>query len=530
MLHEGTFNWNQEKLRLLELLVCSMGPALRARVAWSNNRTGNKPADCVDSQCKVLADKTNSNNLMALRRRRNMAIPQPNLSSQQKTCVYKLGNNAETPDLPPQERLALYNFEVDENEPLPKKKSKYRRKVRRRKKVDLSDTLYDKYTQAVTVKKHLKSGEKWAVLQKKQASSPVTCHEKITMENKGNILVADPNFTNVTHHDFDSQHNMAEESKENVSVAYAHNGSMTYLDSDSQMRTATENTDGTVADRAYTCQKISVIQNKPTTMMTGNKEIAGVAGSHLSICKSLAEGSEPSCSVSESAPSQVSSSCRQSLLFSPIERCPLRQNTFMTVRWSGRSQGTRGIQSVDDFTVDNYFGFDEESEDDLHLSLSPVKMAPESKPVSSVPFAVSSTPNLKPTFTRPEAMSMNLMQSRAQTAALVSLHSTTASEHSLASDVEPPDIHDPSPPALFEDKSDPVTHFMKQPRRSYERPMRSRRESHSEEESLREDETCNRKRSKRSKKATAEEKIMKKWAANVSAQFDEIENFELYVE
>lgn len=443
-----------------------MGPVLRARVARSSNRTGTKPADCVDSRCKVLADKTNSNNLMALRKRRNMAIPQPNLSSQQKTCVYKLGNNAETQDLPPQERLAIYNFEVDENEPLPKKKSKYRRKVRRRKKVNLSDTLDDKYTQAV--KKHLKSGEKWAVvLQKKQANSLVICHEKITLENKGNVLMADPSFTDVTHHDSDSKHNMAEESKGNVSVAHAHSGSMTYLDSDSQVRTATENTDGTVADSTYTCQKISVTHNRPTNMMTGNKEIAGVAGSHLSIyrisdiCTSLAEGSEPSCSVSESEPSQVSSSCRKSLLFSPIEKCPLRQNTFMTVRWSGRSKGTRDIQSVENFTVDNYFGFDEESEDDLHLSLTPVKMAPESKPVSSVPFAVSSTPNLKPTFTRPEDMSMNLVQSRAQTTPLISVHSTTASEHSLASDVEPPDIHDPSPPALFVDKSDPVTHFMK---------------------------------------------------------------------
>lgn len=448
-----------------------MGPALRARVARSSNRTGNKPADCVDSRCKVLADKTNSNNHMALRRRRNVAIPQPNLSSEQKPSVYKLGNNAEKQDLPPQERLALYNFEVDENEPLPKKKSKYRRKVRHRKKMDLSDTSDDEHTRTVTVRKHLRSGEKWAVaIQKKQASCLVTYHEKITLENKENVLVADTNFTDVTHHDSDSQHNMTEESKGNVSVAHAHSGSMTHHNSDSHVRTATENTDGVVVDSTYTCHKTNVTHNKPTKMITGNKEIAGVASCHLSvhrisdICTSLAEGSELNFSVSESEPSQVSSSCRRSLLFSPIEKCPLRPSTFVTVRWPGRSKDTHGIQSVEDFTVDNYFGFDEESEDDLHLSLSPVKMAPELKPVSSVPFAVSSTPNLKPTFTRPETTSMNLVQSRAQTTPLVSVRSTTA-EHSLASDVEPPDIadagHDLSPPVLFMDKSDPVTHFMK---------------------------------------------------------------------
>lgn len=515
-------------------------------MAQSSNRTGSKPVNCVDNRCEVLADKTNSNNLMALRRRRNVAIPQPNLSSQQKPCVYKLGSNAETQDLLPQERLALYNFEVDENDPLPKKKSKYKRKVRRRKKVDLSDTSDDEYTQAVTVKKHLRSGGKFTVpLQKKQASSAVTYHEKITLENKENVLVAETNFkcqsTDVTCHDSDSQHNMAEESKGNVSVEHAHSGSMTDRSSVSHARTATENTDGVVADSTYTCQKTSLTHNEPTNMMTGNKEIAGVSDSHLSVhrvsdtCTSLAEGSELNFSVSKSEPNQVSSSCRRSLLFSPIEKCPLRPSTFVTMRCPGRSKDTHGIQSVEDFTVDNYFGFDEESEDDLHLSLSPMKMASRLKPVSSVPFAVSSTPNVKPTFTRTEATSMKLMQSRAQARTpLVSVQSATAPEHSLASDVEPPDIadagHDPSPPVLFVDKSDPVTHSIKPPRRSYERPVRSRRESHSEEESLHEDETCNRKRGKRSKRATVEEKNLKKWAANVSAQFDEIESFELCVE
>jgi hypothetical protein len=42
------------------------------------------------------------------------------------------------------------------------------------------------------------------------------------------------------------------------------------------------------------------------------------------------------------------------------------------------------------------------------------------------------------------------------------------------------------------------------PRRSYERPVRSRRESYFEEETLNEDETCNKKRGKRSKKAMVE--------------------------
>jgi hypothetical protein len=296
----------------------------------------------------------------------------------------------------------------------------------------------------------------------------MTCCEKVTVENKENVSVAETNFkcqsTDVTRHDSGSQHNVAEESKGNVSVEHAHSGS----NSVSQVRTLTGNTHSVVADSTYTCQKTSVTRNEPTNMMMGNKEIAGVADSVQrvsDICTSLAEGSEMNFSVSESEPDQISISCRRSLLFSPIEKCPLRPSTSMT-RWPGRSKDTHGVQSVEDFSVDNYFGFDEESEDDLHVSLTPVKVAPRSKPVSSVPFAVSSTPNAKLTFTRPKATSMRLMQSIPQTRTpLVSIQSATAPEHSLPSDVEPPDIadvgHAPSPPALFVDKSDPVTHFMK---------------------------------------------------------------------
>jgi hypothetical protein len=510
-----------------------MGPVLRARVTRSSNRTGNKPADCVDDRCEVLADKTNSNNYMSLRRKRNVAIPQPNLSNQQKPCIFKLGNSADDRDLSPQERLALYNFEVDENEPLPQK-LKCKRKVRHRKKIDLSDTSDEEYFPGVTMKKRLQSGGKETVArQRKLPSSHVSCHEKITLENKENISVADTNFkcqsTDMTHHDSDIRHNMAEGSKGNVSVAHTrsssmthcdsdirhdmaegskgnvsvactrsssmthrdsdirhnmaegskgnlsvaltHSSSMTHSDSDIHTKTVTENTDS-----AYTCQKTSVTHNKPRNMMTGNKEVARMTPRHLSvhresdICTSLAEGSELNLSVGESESSQVPSSCGRSLFFSPIEKCPLQPSTFVTIRRPGRGEDTHGIQSVQDFTVDNCFGFDEESDDDLHLSLSPVKIASHSKPVLSVPFAVCSTPNLKPTLTRPEATSSKLMQSGAQTRpSLISVPSATvcvtAPEHSVAPSVEPPDIadaaRDPSPPSLFVDKNDPVQHFMK---------------------------------------------------------------------
>jgi len=50
-----------------------------------------------------------------------------------------------------------------------------------------------------------------------------------------------------------------------------------------------------------------------------------------------------------------------------------------------------------------------------------------------------------------------------------------------------------------------LTCALQPPRRSYERPVRSYRELHSDEESLSEDEACSRKRAKRTKKARKEE-------------------------
>jgi hypothetical protein len=456
-------------------VLCSMGPVLRTRVAQSS-RTGDRPADSVDDRCKVLADKTNSH--MAVewggrrrRRRGSLTIPQPNLSIQQKLCIYKVGSNVENQDLSPQEKLALYNFEVDENEPLPKKKSKYKRKVRHRKKMDLSDMSDDEYTLPVTAKKHLLSGRKSSVAKKKkQTRSLVTCQEKVTLKSKENVSVADISCkcqnSDVTHHYSDSHQDVGGERKENVSFACAYSGSS--IDCVSRSRTATENMD-IVADSTYTCQKTNVAHSESTDM-TRNKEIASVAGRHLTvnrvseICTSLTEGAELNCSVGESESSQFSSSCRRSLLLSPIEKCPLQPSSFMAVRWPERD--SRGLQSVQDFNIDNCFGFDEESEDDLHLSLSPVKMASRLKPVLSGPFAVSSTPNRKPTLTKPEAMSKKLMQNIGQTRTpFVSVQSATPPEHLLASNVEPSSIaeagYDHSPPVLFVDKSDSVTHFIK---------------------------------------------------------------------
>ena len=193
------------------------------------------------------------------------------------------------------------------------------------------------------------------------------------------------------------------------------------------------------------------------------------------------------------------------------------------------------------FIIDNCFGFDEESEDDLDFSLSEVKVAPSMKSVMSVPFAVSSTPNPKPTFTRPEIKPMRLVQGRARTrtacssvqsavlptAASVSVPKLFAPDTTLPDRVEAAESPSPS---ICTDEDVPVPHFTKPPRRSYERPVRLYQESHSDD-SLSEDEASSRKRSKRSKKARLkEEKKLEKWAANVSAEFDEIDSFELCVE
>jgi hypothetical protein len=166
------------------------------------------------------------------------------------------------------------------------------------------------------------------------------------------------------------------------------------------------------------------------------------------ICRNLPEDSELNFSVGETEPGQVSSS------FSPIEQHSSHPGNFVTL-WR---PGTRGIQSVEDFTVDNYFGFDEESEDDLQL-LSPVKMASSLKPVVSVPFAVSSTPNLKPSFTRQQAKPLRLVNEGPKTGNAV-MSKPAPPEVSLVSDMVS-GAHNSSTPIVFMDENVPVEHFMK---------------------------------------------------------------------
>jgi hypothetical protein len=389
------------------------------------------------------------------RGRRSVIVPQPILSIPQKPCVYKLGNDVCNQDLPSQDRLALYNFEVDENEPLPNKKPKNKRKVRHRKKMGLANKTDNEYTLAATVDKCLLSAGKGSFAnQKKQGSS-------VTVKKEEHVSVAD---TSLKCQSSERQHNVAGERKGNAPFARTCGGGT--CDRDGRTRTAVENMVSVVTDSTDTCHRTIVTNHEPTSMMTGDKGIACVADGASDNGVSVAEGSELNLSVAESERSRGSSSCRSSLLFSPIEKWPSRPAAFVTAGWPARCTDTRGIQSVEDFTVDNYFGFDEESEDDLHLSLSPVKMAPCSKPASSGSFAVSSTPNLRPTFTRPEATSMKEMQKGAQTrTALVPAQSTAAPRHPLASSVDLPDIADavcdPSPPVLFMDRREPTTHFTK---------------------------------------------------------------------
>jgi hypothetical protein len=491
----------------------------------------------------VLADKTNH---MALRRsRRIVANPQPTLDSGQKPCIYKVGNTAENQDLPPEERLALYTFETDEYDP-PAKKSRHKRNVRRRIKSDISDTMDDEYIPTTNVSKCLRPGTRIVTRQKKHLYTSVT---KMALENEDTGPMAGSTLkclnTGVSHHE-----NLTQQKEDTVSVTGSSvqclSPGVAYCDSDSQRETTTENKENIPAvDTSSACQVADVNHNERKSLVTENKAIISATSDRCvtvhqkhSICTNLADDSELNFSVAESEPGQVSSSSRSSLFISPVVR---RFSQCVTMRRPRKSKDPHGIQSVEDFTIDNYFGFDEETDDDLDFSLSEVKVAPGMKPVMSVPFAVSSTPNPKPSFTRPEIKPLRLVQGRTRTrTACSSLQSAallTAASVSgpklFAPDTALPDTaeaaHSPCP-SICMDEDVPVPHFTKPPRRSYERPLRLYQESDSDD-SLGEDEASSKKRSKRSKKARMkEEKKLEKWAANVSAEFEEIDSFELCVE
>jgi len=389
-----------------------MGPVLRPRVARGSHRIGNKAANCADRRCRVLADKTNR----ALRSRRKVASPQPDLGSEQRPCIYKLGNTTENQELLPEERLALYTFEVDENEPQVKK-SKCKRKVWHRKKLDSSDATDDEYIPRG--KKHLRSGVKRAARRKKCLTTGVTHHQKMTMENKENVSVAESNFSHqsspMTCHDSNDHGKTEVENKESVSVADStythHSNNVSNHEPDSSGKVTAESKESvSVSDSTNTCHATSVTCNELGNMM-GNKEIVPVAdmpkakSQKPEIHRNLVED----LSVSESKPGQVSSSCRSILPFSPIEQHFPQPGTCMSLRQPGTSRVT---WSVEDFTVENFFGFDEESEDEQHLLLSPLKMIPSLGTNVSIP--VSSTPYVKPKFTRTGAEPMRLVHTGAK--------------------------------------------------------------------------------------------------------------------
>jgi hypothetical protein len=436
-----------------------MGPVVTARAAQNSHRTGIESANCVDNKLKVLADKTNH---MALRRsRRNVASPQPNLGSGQKSCIYKVGNTAEDQDLPPEERLALYTFKVDEYDPQPKK-SRHKRNVRHRKKTDMSDTMDDEYTPNTNVKNCLRPGMYSMVTrQKKHLSTGV---KKMALDNEDTRAVTGSILkclnTGVAHHEKLTLQKEDTVSATGSSVKCPSPG-VAYCDSDSHRKTATENKENiALVDSIVTCQVASVNHSEPRSLMTEDKAIISAA----------ADDSELNFSVAESEPGQVSSTSRSSLLISPVVR---RFSQCVTMRQPAKSKDFHSIQSVEDFTVDNYFGFDEESEDDLHFSLSEVNVAPSVKPVMSVPFAISSTPNPKPSFTRPEMKPMRLVQEGARTrTALSSVQSTTlpaaasvsAPKLLLESDTAPSGTvgagHSPCS-SICTDEDVPVQHLMK---------------------------------------------------------------------
>lgn len=450
-----------------------MAPFVTARAARNTRRIGTELANCADSKLNVLADKTNH---MALRRsRRNVANPQPILGSGQKPCIYKVGNTAENQDLPPEERLALYTFEVDEYDP-PAKKSRHKRHVRRRIKSDMSDTMDDEYIPTTNVSKCLRPGTRIVTRQKKHLNTSVT---KVVLENEVSGPVTGSTLkclnTSLSHHE-----NLTLQKGDTVSVTGSSmkclSPGVAYCDSDSHIQTAAENKENVPAvDTGSTCQVADVNYNERKSLVTENEAVISVtvdrcvtACQKRSISTNLADDSELNFSVAESELGQVSSSSRSSLFISPVVRC---FSQYVTMRRPGKSKDPRGIQSVEDFTIDNYFGFDEESEDDLDFSLSEVKVAPSMKPVMSVPFAISSTPNPKPTFTRPEIKPMRLVQGRARTrtacssvqsavlptAASVSVPKLFAPDTTLPDTVEA--AHSPSPSICPDDV--PVSHFMK---------------------------------------------------------------------
>jgi hypothetical protein len=452
-----------------------MGPVVTARAARNSHKSGVELANCIENKVKVLTDKTNH---MVLRRsRRNVASLQPNLGSGQKPCIYKVGNMAENQDLPPEERLALYTFKVDEYDPQPKKSS-HRRNVRHRKKTDMSDTMDDEYTPTTNVKKCVRPGMNSIVTrQKKHLSTGVT---KMALENdtgavEGSILKC--LNTGVTH-----QEKLTLQKEDTVSAIGSSlkclSPGVTYCDCDSHTKTATENKENIgVVDSIVTCQVANVNHNESRNLVTENKAIISAAAGRCvtvyqkaDICTNLADDSELNFSVVESEPGQVLLSTRSNLLISPVVQ---HFSQCVTIRRPGKSKDCHSIQSVEDFTVDNYFGFDEESEDDLHFSLSEVTVARSVKPVMSVPFAISSTPNPKPSFTRPEIKPMRLFQGGTRTKiTLPSMQSTTlsmaasasASKLLLASDTTPSDTvdaaHSPCP-SICLDEDVPVQHFMK---------------------------------------------------------------------
>jgi hypothetical protein len=453
-----------------------MGPVVTARAAWNSHRSGVELANCVENKVKVLTDKTNH---MALRRsRRNVASRQPNLGSGQKPCIYKVGNTAENHDLPPEERLALYTFKVDEYDPQPKQ-SRHKRNVRHRKKTDMSDTMDDEYTPTTNVKKCVRPGTNLIVTrQKRHLSIGVT---KMALENDDTDAVAGSILkclnTGVTH-----QEKLTLQKEDTVSAIGSSSKCLrrgvTYCDSDRHTKTATENKENTgVVDTIATCQVASVNHNESRSLLTENKAIISAAAGRCvtvyqkaDICTNLADDSELNFSVVESELGQVLSSSRSSLLISPVVR---RFSQCVTIRRPGKSKDSHSIQSVEDFTVDNYFGFDEESEDDLHFSLSEVTVARSMKPVMSIPFAISSTPNPKPSFTRPEIKPMRLVQGGTRTkitlpsmqsATLSMAASASASKLLLASDTTPSDTvdaaHSPCP-SICMNEDVPVQHFMK---------------------------------------------------------------------
>ncbi|XP_069681945.1 uncharacterized protein [Periplaneta americana] len=594
-----------------------MGRVLRARKPQLGQGNEKEPTSSSLEKIytrKGLTDKTNDSNYMALRsnksgKRQQKSVnknnfivsdsKQEHLLKGEKHCIYDNNDTEKKEDISLllEEKIGVYTFEVDKNDPQPKK-ARRKRRVKRRKISDISDTTDDDSIVISSEKKQLRSTArqtrvvKSALRDLKEKRSLSNKHEKMETTDSLQDNICGIERAGKSQSEFDlnrkvtadnSTHPLTE-NETNMHIKERRKSIETIqCEPDSSDDIVTEN---------RTVVNVINFQNKNTDMTNYELNSSGnnkeniplinrnykdkVSNRKSEVCGNLSENSEVNFSfVKPQAEHKLYSNKkfqnRKLLLCSSEHRAP------QTIKEANSKEYGR-MQSREDFNIDNYFGFDEESEDDLYASLSPVKKPTDTKNCSElVPLAVTSTPNNRPIFTKTATQSAILRVREQETNTVTSLlnlpetiispvsitqpvyipfhmptkqcasvavplastviptQSTSAELHALESSTleevsmsRTSEIPDGSSVLFADGKVQP--HFSKPPRKSYERPTRIHHHSYMEEENESENEVCDKKRTKRSKKPKKKDKSVENWAANVSAHFDDIESFDLCVE